>query len=74
MILALQFKQRLVRNEPTFMGIPVVETEGTVKFIPIEIQRVLEEYRKVMLESLPKALAPRRSIDHEIELMHGSKP
>ena len=74
MISALQLKHGLARNEPTFMAIPVVETEGTVDIVPIEIQRVLEEYCEVMLECLPKTLPPRRGIDHEIELIPGSKP
>ena len=74
MILALQLKHGLARNEPTFMAIPVVETEGTIELVPVEIQRVLEEYREVILESLPKTLPPCQGIDHEIELIPGSKP
>ena len=74
MISALQFKQGLSRDEPTFMTIPVVETEGTVELVPIEIQRVLEEYEEVIPKSLPKTLPPRRGIDHEIKLMPKSKP
>ena len=73
MISALQLKRGLARNELTFMAIPAVETEGTVDIVPVEIQRVLEEYCEVMLESLPKTLPPRRGIDHEIELTPGSK-
>ena len=74
MILVLQFKRGLGLNEPTFMVILVVETEGTTEFFPVEIQRVLEEYREVMPESLPKTLPPRRGIDHEVRLMPGLKP
>jgi len=74
MISALQLKKGLARDEPTFMAIPVesVETEG--EFIPEAIQVVLEEYRDVMPDSLPKSLPPRRGIDHEIELLPGAKP
>ena len=74
MISAFQFKCGLARNEPTLMAIPVVETEGMVEFVPIEIQCILEEYCELMPESLPKNLLPRRGIDHEIELMLGLKP
>ena len=74
MISALQLKQGLAHNEPTFMAIPVVETKGTIKFVPIVIQRVLEEYHEVMSESLPKILPPRRDIAHETELMSRLKP
>ncbi|KAL0555982.1 hypothetical protein IC582_004485 [Cucumis melo] len=36
--------------------------------------RVLEKYGDVMPDSLPKSLPPRRMIDHEIELVPGTKP
>ena len=74
MISLLQLKRGLARNEPTFMAIPVVETEEMVDIVPVEIQCILEEYCEVMLESLPKTLPPCRGIDHEIELISGSKP
>ena len=74
MISALQLKRGLARNEPTFMAIPMVETERTVNIVPVEMQRVLEEYCKVMPKSLPKILPPRRGIDHEIELIPGQNP
>ncbi|KAL0533706.1 hypothetical protein IC582_027747 [Cucumis melo] len=35
--------------------------------------RVLEKYRDVMPDSLPKSLSPQRMIDHEIELVPGAK-
>ncbi|KAA0053506.1 uncharacterized protein E6C27_scaffold190G00630 [Cucumis melo var. makuwa] len=41
---------------------------------PKEIMHVLEKYRDVMPDSLPKSLPPRRTIDHEIELVPGVKP
>ena len=73
MISTLQLKKGLARDEPTFMAIPVesVETEGET--IPKAIQFVLEEYRDVMPDSLPKSLPPRKGIDHEIELLPGAK-
>ncbi|KAL0555992.1 hypothetical protein IC582_004495 [Cucumis melo] len=36
--------------------------------------RVLEKYRDVMPDSLPKSLPPRRMIDHEIKLVPRAKP
>ncbi|KAK8579198.1 hypothetical protein V6N12_069527 [Hibiscus sabdariffa] len=42
--------------------------------LPRAIERVLEEYDDVMLEQLPKGLPPRREVDHEIELVPGTKP
>ena len=44
MISALQLKRGLARNEPTFMAIPMVETERLIDIVPVEIQCVLDEY------------------------------
>ena len=42
--------------------------------IPKSIKKVLKEFKDVMPEELSKRLLPRRSIDHEIELLLGGKP
>lgn len=74
MISALPLKQSLAHNEPVFMGIHVVETEGITESVPTKIQWVREEYYEIMPDSLPKTLPPRRGIDRDIELMLGLKP
>ena len=42
--------------------------------MPKEIQELLEEFKDVMPEQLPKKLPPKRSIDHRIEIYLGSDP
>ncbi|KAL4013262.1 hypothetical protein IC575_025424 [Cucumis melo] len=74
MISAMQLKRGLSRDEPTFMAIPLKSSENSGETVPKEIMRVLEKYRDVMPDSLPKSLPPRRMIDHEIELVPGAKP
>ncbi|KAA0063458.1 uncharacterized protein E5676_scaffold110G00320 [Cucumis melo var. makuwa] len=74
MISAMQLKKGLSRDEPTFMAIPLNSSENSGETVPKEIVRVLEKYRDVMPDSLPKSLPPRRMIDHEIELVPGAKP
>ncbi|KAA0060640.1 uncharacterized protein E6C27_scaffold22G005260 [Cucumis melo var. makuwa] len=74
MISAMQLKKGLSRDEPTFMAIPLKSSENSGETVPKEIMRMLEKYRDVMPDSLPKSLPPRRMIDHEIELVPGAKP
>ncbi|KAA0053609.1 reverse transcriptase [Cucumis melo var. makuwa] len=74
MISAMQLKKGLSRDEPTFMAIPLDSLENLGETVPKEIMRVLEKYRDVMPDSLPKSLPPRRMIDHEIELVPWAKP
>lgn len=66
MISTIQLKRGLAHHEPTFMAISVVEAEGSTKLVPIEIQ-VLEEFRGVIPDSIPKTLPPRMGINHEIK-------
>ena len=72
MILAIQLKRGLARDEPTFMAIPLMEE--VIKTIPNEIKKILNSYTNIMPESLPQTLPPHRGIDHEIELLPGVKP
>ncbi|TYK26611.1 reverse transcriptase [Cucumis melo var. makuwa] len=74
MISAMQWKKGLSRDEPTIMAIPLNSLENSRETVLKEIMRVLEKYRDVMPDSLPKSLSPRRMIDHEIELVPGAKP
>ncbi|KAL4030901.1 hypothetical protein IC575_009155 [Cucumis melo] len=74
MISAVQLKKGLSQDEPTFMAIPLDSSENSGETVPKEIMRVLEKYRDVMPDSLPKSLPPQRMIDHEIELVPGAKP
>ncbi|XP_022872505.1 uncharacterized protein LOC111391505 [Olea europaea var. sylvestris] len=42
--------------------------------IPKPVKRLIWEFEDIMPEELPKKLPPRRTIDHEIELIPGAKP
>jgi len=42
--------------------------------VPKEIASVLQQFEDVMPPQLPKKLRPRRTIDHRIELVPGTKP
>ncbi|XP_077250383.1 uncharacterized protein LOC143889876 [Tasmannia lanceolata] len=72
---ALQLKKGLKKEEPTFvetlkMGEALV---GEI-LIPPSIKDVIEEFKDVMPEKLPKKLPPRRAVDHKIELEPRSIP
>ncbi|XP_062021178.1 uncharacterized protein LOC133737687 [Rosa rugosa] len=71
---ALQFKKGVKRHEPTYVAVPLIRDEIKGEVILKEIEGVLESYVDVMSPELPKELPPRRSVDHEIELLPGAKP
>ncbi|XP_043813663.1 uncharacterized protein LOC110612552 [Manihot esculenta] len=73
LISALQFKKGVRRNKPTYVVVLVMKEEGEMSTYPLEIRDVMLRYKDVMLEKLPSVLPPRRSIDHEIELLPGTK-
>ncbi|TYK01231.1 reverse transcriptase [Cucumis melo var. makuwa] len=73
MISVMQLKKGFSRDEPTFMAISLYSLENSGETVSKEIMRVLEKYRDVMPDSLPKSLSPQRMIDHEIELVPGAK-
>lgn len=58
MILALQLKKGLARNEPIFMAMMLGSLEIPKEMIPKDIMYVLENYSVVMPDSLPKSLPP----------------
>ncbi|TYK04996.1 RNA-directed DNA polymerase-like protein [Cucumis melo var. makuwa] len=73
MISAMQLKKGLARDEPTFIAIPLDSLENPGETVLKDILFVLEKYRDVMPDSLPKSLSLQRMIDHEIELVPGTK-
>ncbi|XP_016900833.1 uncharacterized protein LOC107991048 [Cucumis melo] len=56
------------------MVIPLVDEQIETRIVPVEIQKVMNEYVDGMPHELPKSLPPRRGIDHEIELVPKAKP
>ena len=71
---ALQFKKCVKRQVPTFIVVPAMYEEGSGEPIPPKIEGVLKTFGDVMPDQLHKTLPPRREIDHQIELVSGSKP
>ena len=72
-ILAMQLKKDLDRDEPMFRAISLESLENPGEIVPKDILCVLERYRDVMSDSLPKSLPSRKMIDHEIELLPWAK-
>lgn len=72
---AMQFKKGVTRGDPSYLA-ALLEDKPDVpnKDLPPQIREVLEEFKDVMPDSLPKQLPPRREIDHQIELEAGAKP
>ncbi|KAK8646204.1 hypothetical protein V6N13_119998 [Hibiscus sabdariffa] len=74
MLSAIQFKKGVKKGEPSFVVLPVRTDGSATSVLPRGIRRVLEEYQDVMPDQLPYGLPPRRSVDHKIELLPGTKP
>ncbi|KAL2245999.1 UNVERIFIED_CONTAM: Retrovirus-related Pol polyprotein from transposon [Sesamum indicum] len=55
---AMQFEKGCKRNEPSYFG----------------IKNLLKEFEDVMSDELPRKLPPKRAVDHEIELVPGTRP
>ena len=75
MLSAIQLEKGLKNNEVTYLVAlkdDMVDSMGDL--IPMEVQKVLNEFKDVMPSELPKKLPPRREEDHKIELESGAKP
>ena len=75
MLSAMQFEKGLKRNEVTYLAAlkeDSIDPMGDP--MPMEVKRVLDEFKDVMPLKLPKKLPPRREEDHKIELEPGAKP
>ncbi|XP_070005929.1 uncharacterized protein [Nicotiana sylvestris] len=74
-ISALQLKKGVKRHEPTFLATLCIEdVECSSGPIPEPMKEILLEFEDVMPQDMPKRLPPRRTMDHEIELVPGVKP
>lgn len=64
------------RKEPTFVAALKEDDRqiGEGAPIPKPVEKVLEEFKDIMLTKLPKKLPPRREVDHAIELEPRAKP
>ncbi|KAL2223600.1 UNVERIFIED_CONTAM: Retrovirus-related Pol polyprotein from transposon [Sesamum indicum] len=71
----MQFEKGRKRNEPSYLcTLRFDEIEETSGPIPDEIKKLLKEFEDVMPDELPRKLPPKRAVDHEIELVPGTKP
>ncbi|KAJ4979743.1 hypothetical protein NE237_010523 [Protea cynaroides] len=74
-ISALQLTKGLKKGKITYVAsLREEEDMGPKKAQPQEIEAVLNEYKDIIPNELPKKLPPRREVDHEIELVSGAKP
>ncbi|KAL0448456.1 UNVERIFIED_CONTAM: hypothetical protein Slati_1402000 [Sesamum latifolium] len=71
----MQFEKGCKRSKPSYLCTlrfdEIEEASGT---IPGVVKRLLKEFEDVMLDELPWKLPPKRAVDHEIELVPGTKP
>ncbi|XP_060182296.1 uncharacterized protein LOC132611959 [Lycium barbarum] len=71
----LQLKKGVHRQEPTFLAtLCIEEIERSSSPIPMPVKELMKEFEDVMPQDMPKRLPPRRTVDHEIELVPGAKP
>uniref|UniRef100_A0A1S4D424 Reverse transcriptase/retrotransposon-derived protein RNase H-like domain-containing protein n=1 Tax=Nicotiana tabacum TaxID=4097 RepID=A0A1S4D424_TOBAC len=74
-ISALQLKKGLKRHEPMFLATLCLEDiERSSGPIHAPMKELLLEFEDIMPQDMPKRLPPRRTVDHEIELVPGEKP
>ncbi|KAE8662748.1 hypothetical protein F3Y22_tig00113145pilonHSYRG00109 [Hibiscus syriacus] len=71
---AIQFSKAVHTEEPTFLAILVCDEPATTKEVPDVGSHVLAEFKDVMPDELPKKLAPKREVDHKIELVPNAEP
>ena len=69
MVSALQLKKGLRQGKETYLSALVEINEGHDAKVPDSVAGILKEFRDIMHSELPKELAPRRPIDHKIELL-----
>ncbi|KAL9259365.1 RNA-directed DNA polymerase-like protein [Drosera capensis] len=65
-----------VKNgEPTYLATVKLDDDSLkTEEVPVEIEKVLKEFSRVMPKELPKKLPPRREVNHKIELEPGTRP
>ncbi|XP_057770708.1 uncharacterized protein LOC130990498 [Salvia miltiorrhiza] len=74
LISALQLKKGLKQGVPTYLAAMVEIKPGVSQEVPDAVAELLDEFKDVMPEELPKELSPRRATDHRIELEPGARP
>ncbi|KAL0293482.1 UNVERIFIED_CONTAM: Transposon Tf2-12 polyprotein [Sesamum radiatum] len=71
----IKFEKGCKRSEPSYLcTLRFDEIEEASGPIPGVIKKLLKEFEDVMPDELPRKLPPKRAVDHEIELVPGTKP
>ncbi|KAL2248380.1 UNVERIFIED_CONTAM: Retrovirus-related Pol polyprotein from transposon [Sesamum indicum] len=72
---AMQFEKGHKRNKLSYLcTLHFEEMEEALGPIPGDIKKLLKEFEYVMPDELPQKLPPKRAMDHEIELVPGTRP
>ena len=75
MLFAMQLEKGLKKNEVTYSAaLKEDPIDHMGDYMPMEVKKVLDEFKEVMPPELPKKLPPRREEYHKIELESGAKP
>ena len=75
MLSAMQLEKGLKKNKVTYLeALKEDPIDSMGDLMPMEVKKVLDEFKDVMPPELPKKLPPRREEDHKIELEPGAKP
>lgn len=74
LLYVMQLQKGMKRNEPTILANLSVKEDETGSDLPLAMEGLLEEFADLLPKGLPKALLPRRAIDHTIELVPRSRP
>lgn len=58
----------------SMLAIKCVKQSSLGTHTPIEVQKLLHQYKNITLNDLPEYLPPLRSVHHQIDLIPSSKP
>ncbi|XP_074299190.1 uncharacterized protein LOC141630238 [Silene latifolia] len=70
----MQLKRGLQKGEPTYLCTVSMKEDTLAECIEPQVEKVLEDNKDLMPDQLPMSLPPRRSVDHQIELLPGTRP
>ena len=74
MLSVLQFSKGVCKEETSYLAVLNDDESPIPTEVPMEVGRVLEEFRDTMPNELPKTLPPKREVDHKIELIPNAEP
>ncbi|XP_074314358.1 uncharacterized protein LOC141649570 [Silene latifolia] len=71
---AMKFNRGLQKGEPTYLCTVSMKEDNSAESEEPLIKEVLHDNKDLMPNHLPVSLPPRRSVDHQIELLPGTRP